>query len=70
MTGILQFAALLLPWLSQVATSPDVQNFVNWGIDAIKKMVEGDTRDPTEAEWTEMNARIDALRLKLHSDID
>lgn len=68
MKGIWQFAAIILPWVQQVATDPDVRNFVNWGVDAIKAMVEGDPREPTAAEWDELNTRIAGLRAKLHSD--
>lgn len=35
--------------------------------EAIEKMI-AEGRDPTDAEWDELNAVTDALRLKLHED--
>ena len=40
---------------------------VRWGKAAIDVMV-AEGRDPTDAEWTELDARTTALRTALHSD--
>lgn len=72
MSGILQFASIIIPWLAQVAQDEDVKAFVLWGYERVSDMIAGGSapRDPTEAEWDELNARIARLRLKLHSDTE
>lgn len=71
MGTILAFANIVVPWLAQAAMDEDVQDFVKWAFARIKDMVSGDVvRDPTEAEWEELNDRITKLRAKLHSDTE
>ncbi len=38
-----------------------------WGSEKVKAMVAED-RDPTDAEWDELNAKVAALRTALHTD--
>lgn len=71
MGSLLAFAQIIIPWVAQAAMDKDVQAFVVWAFERIKDMVSGEVvRDPTEAEWNELNDRIAGLRDKLHSDTE
>jgi hypothetical protein len=67
MMGSLAFAINLLsslPVLIQAGT--DITKLVTDSTDKLK-MFESEKRDPTEAEWKELNDRIKALRDELHA---
>ena len=48
-----------------ISAGRDVLALVQHGTDALKAM-QAENRDPTDKEWAELNAVIDALRKDLH----
>lgn len=68
MGDIVSFIAIIAGWASHAVRGvQEARELVKWASDKIKVMVE-EQRDPTEAEWAELNAKTDALRALLHSD--
>ena len=66
--AIFDFIKALLPYLPMALNGLTVaKDIILWGFDAVGNMVDED-RDPTDEEWNELNARIDSIREKLHSD--
>lgn len=52
-----------------IAAVAGAKDAFDWGAQQVRAMV-AENRDPTEAEWAELNARTEALRAKLHSDTE
>ena len=64
----LAWAELLIKFLPLAISGVSAASeLLHWGADKIKAMV-ADGRDPTAAEWDELNARTGTLRGQLHSD--
>jgi len=64
----LMFATLFLEWLPVARRGvEEAWTLLNWGAEKVKVMAE-ENRDPTDAEWAELNAMTDRLRTMLHSD--
>ena len=55
----------LVPLIIQGVTG--AMELFQWGEAKVKEMVDAD-RDPTESEWSELNAKTNELRTALHSD--
>jgi hypothetical protein len=62
----LLYAMQILQQIPQlIAAGVDVMSTVNQGTSALQLML-AEKRDPTADEWAQLDARIDALRAKLH----
>jgi hypothetical protein len=67
MPAALLYATQILGILPQlISAGSSVVDLVNHGNAALKSM-QDDKRDPTSAEWDELNAKIKALQDELHS---
>jgi len=65
--GALAYATQLLGLLpSLISLGVNIKNFVSDGIAKLSTM-QAENRDPTPAEWDELNAAIAVLRKQLHS---
>lgn len=65
--GALPFAIQLLTSLpSLIQAGVDITNLVSDSTEKLKSM-QAENRDPTPAEWDELNARIKSLRGELHA---
>ncbi len=69
MSEALKFALMLLDEVAPLAIRGvrGAVEALESGRDAVSRMVAED-RNPTAAEWSGLNAELDALRRQLHSD--
>ena len=68
MNGTVQFALTVLQWLPAVTRGLEgAIKAMEWGRERLVEMVE-EGRDPTDAEWAELNDRTALLRDALHTD--
>jgi len=68
MTSALSFAMILIQYLpAAIQGISEAAQLIEWGVERVKTMV-AEKRDPSPAEWDELNAKTDALRARLHSD--
>lgn len=66
MSGMASFLNALMPYVSLMITGiPEVIGMVNWGLSKVSTMAE-EKREPTDAEWDELNRRIADFRKRLY----
>lgn len=65
--GALAFLTAFLPKVpAYVAAGAQLANVISIGLEKSKQL-EAENRDPTDADWDEVNASIAAKRARLHS---
>ena len=68
MPNIVSVVSIMAAWAKEAISGVrEARELVEWATGRINTMIE-EQRDPTAAEWEEINARTMALRDKLHSD--
>ena len=65
-TALLYVLQLLNAIPSLIASGQSVMTLINHGTVALQNMV-AEKRDPSPAEWADLNTLIDGLRTQLHS---
>ena len=67
-TSAINFAFIIIQWLPlAIRGAKEFIESFQWGLTMVKKFVE-EKRNPTDAEWGELNKMTEELRLLLHTD--
>lgn len=66
--GVIALINALTPWIPvAMAGFGAARELVKWGFGLVDQMV-SEGRDPTAAEWDQLNSRVGVLLRKLNSD--